>query len=556
VASALDAAHRAGLVHRDVKPGNILVDAREDRPDHVYLSDFGVAKAVSSAGLTGPGFFVGTASYAAPEQIQGRAVDGRADQYALACVAFQLLAGALPFPPEQDLPALLAHVSAPRPSLTARRPDLPAAVDPVMARAMARNPEERYASCLNFADALREALGLPSFDPEGPVTASAAPEPAAPARDTIEVTPALEHPLRAAAAFPRRDAAWIRRNRLRALGLAGAALAAAGAIAIAVANPAKPPGPAPSPTTSPSPDITLSYTSVPIKLPPRYAGPGISSLAFSPGGTTLAIANDHPVCLWDISAGTGCRTGSAGMTAGAVAFSPDGKTVAIGGIAGRVVLLRASTMVRTAEFADPGSYGVVSLAFSPDGKTVAAGDDNGSTYLWDAATGKAVTVTNPGSKGVVTVAFSPDGKTLAVGDLNSSSYLWDVARGKLAATLTDPGSRGVDSMAFSPDGAMVATGDFNKRVYLWDVATRTVTRVYPDVSSQGVNAVAFSPDGRLLAAGDGNGAIFLWSAARVHLVKTLLKNDSENITALAFTPDSKTLAAGDENGDLTLWQLR
>jgi serine/threonine protein kinase len=118
VASALDAAHRAGLVHRDVKPGNILVDTGEDRPDHVYLSDFGVSKAISSPGLTGPGHFVGTPHYSAPERIQGRAVDGRTDQYALACVTFQLLAGALPFRGDQGTPVLLEHLSAPPP----RRP--------------------------------------------------------------------------------------------------------------------------------------------------------------------------------------------------------------------------------------------------------------------------------------------------------------------------------------------------------------------------------------------------------------------------------------------------
>jgi serine/threonine-protein kinase len=160
VASALDAAHGAGLVHRDVKPANILVDARPGRPDHVYLSDFGLSKsALSWSGPTGPGQFLGTIGYAAPEQIAGNPVGGRADQYSLACVVFELLSGAPPFPRERPEAVLWAHMSEPPPLLTFRRPGLPAAVDGVLAGALAKAPEDRYASCRDFAGALCTALG-------------------------------------------------------------------------------------------------------------------------------------------------------------------------------------------------------------------------------------------------------------------------------------------------------------------------------------------------------------------------------------------------------------
>ena len=123
VASALDAAHAAGLVHRDVKPANMLLDVRPGRPDHVYLSDFGISKGVvSSAGLTTGGQLLGTPGYTAPEQIQSKPVDGRTDQYALACAAFEMLTGQRPFQRDETSAVLWAQLSEPPPSLTSRRP--------------------------------------------------------------------------------------------------------------------------------------------------------------------------------------------------------------------------------------------------------------------------------------------------------------------------------------------------------------------------------------------------------------------------------------------------
>ena len=170
VASALDAAHGAGLIHRDVKPANMLVDVGPGRPEHVYLSDFGLARGMLSVGgPTRAGQFLGTPDYAAPEQVSGRPVDGRADQYALACVAYTLLSGSLPFEREEPMAVLYAHLSAPPPRVTSSRPDLPGAVDRVLARALAKAPEDRYGSCGAFADALREALGVDPYDSSGPV---------------------------------------------------------------------------------------------------------------------------------------------------------------------------------------------------------------------------------------------------------------------------------------------------------------------------------------------------------------------------------------------------
>jgi serine/threonine protein kinase/WD40 repeat protein len=165
VASALDAAHQAGLVHRDVKPGNVLVDTGPGRPDHVYLSDFGISKSASAVTLTGTGQFFGTPGYSAPEQVEGRNdVDGRADQYALACVTYELLTGETPFQHRNGMMSMLiAHVHEAPPTLTSRSPDLPDAANDVMAKALAKSPGDRYGTCADFADALRDALDLTSY---------------------------------------------------------------------------------------------------------------------------------------------------------------------------------------------------------------------------------------------------------------------------------------------------------------------------------------------------------------------------------------------------------
>ncbi len=170
IASALDEAHARGLVHRDVKPSNVLIApaAGHEGADHVYLADFGLTRRLSEQEqLAEQGQLMGTVDYVAPEQIRGEAVDGRADVYSLGCLLFECLAGEPPFCHKSDVALLFAHLREEPPSLIARRPDLPPQIDTVIAKALAKEPHLRYQTCRQLVEAAREALPAPREAPSG-----------------------------------------------------------------------------------------------------------------------------------------------------------------------------------------------------------------------------------------------------------------------------------------------------------------------------------------------------------------------------------------------------
>ncbi|MGW6564945.1 serine/threonine-protein kinase [Streptomyces sp. NPDC054975] len=179
VASALDAAHEHDLVHGDVKPANILVSAGtdSDHHEHVYLTDFGLPKkSLSLSGFTS----VGTLDYLAPEQISGRPVDGRSDQYSLACVVYEALTGKPPFERDSDLALLWAHQYDPPPSLSETLPEIAPGADAAMAKVLAKSPEDRYVWCWQFVSAFRSATSSDGFDVPMPYRDPSAPMPASP----------------------------------------------------------------------------------------------------------------------------------------------------------------------------------------------------------------------------------------------------------------------------------------------------------------------------------------------------------------------------------------
>jgi serine/threonine-protein kinase len=298
-----------------------------------------------------------------------------------------------------------------------------------------------------------------------------------------------------------------------------------------------------------------SYHRVAVDLPPLWHNVLISSLGFSPSGT-LAIASEQ-ICLWDIAA-TRCTGTFGDAPAYALAFSPDGKTLAAtdGNNSGNTYLWNVTTSSPTATTLtdpDPGAYWV---AFSPDGKILAVGDGLGHTYLWNVATRKLIfPLTDPGPKGANSVAFSPDGKILAVGDDKGPAYLWDVATRKPIFTLSDPGTKGVKSVAFSPDGKLLVTGDANGQTYLWQVATGKRMTMLPDPDGRPVIAVACNPDNRTMAAGDDKGRIYIWNVVTGQLISTLTEPGNAVINSVAYSADGKILATGDGNGNVFLWYV-
>lgn len=279
----------------------------------------------------------------------------------------------------------------------------------------------------------------------------------------------------------------------------------------------------------------------------------VIAVAFSPDGRTLATgSHGNTLNLWDVATGQvkAALEGHSGSV-NAVDFSPDGRFLASGSEDNTLKLWDVATgQIKATLRAHTDSISAV--AFGPDGRTLASASSDDTVKLWDVATGRVTATLNAYSGSVSAVAFSPDGRTIASGSWDNTIRLWDVTTARATGTLSGH-SASVSTVAFSPDGRTLASGSWDNTIKVWDVATGQVKATLNGHDSS-VRAIAFTPDGWTLASGSSDDTLKLWDVAAGQ-VKATLTAHASSVNALAFSPDGRTLASGSTDNTVKLWDV-
>ncbi|MCC7369527.1 MAG: serine/threonine protein kinase [Chloroflexi bacterium] len=572
LASALDYAHAQGIVHRDVKPSNVLLTT----DGRVVLSDFGIARIVEgSTMLSQAGLIVGTPMYMSPEQADGQPAGPPSDLYSLGVVAYEMLTGRPPFLGETPLALLRAHLDKPLPPARSLNPALPEAIEAALFKVMAKDPADRYASGAHFITALRAAAHSPT--PASQVTTQVAPPPplpqpapTAPLRAAVETPPPTRGQPTVATDEPRR----VTRRRALAVGM-GVAAAGIGVLAFQAAGipmipttssaTPTPRPPATAPAARAAPAASAKDAASPTRAPatpsptPPAADPVKGrelqldgyALALSPDGKTLAVGDSYgKLSLWNTADGSQLFSfPTAEPLVSRLKFSPSGDVLGI--VRGSTVQLWNVAQQQQIEILELG-LGVGGMAFSPDGQTVAAGRFDGVIHLLRASNLAKIGALRGHATVVSGIAFSPDGQTLASAAGDATVRLWRVSDESELHRLSGHTDQ-VWHVVFSPDGQTLASASRDATVRLWKAADGSAIRVLkpeqPDAGT--IYGLGFSADGRTLAAASNTVGTVLWRVAD-GAVSGILGPET-SIRAMAVSADGHTLAVSGRS--VNLWRL-
>jgi WD40 repeat protein len=547
-AEALEHAHQLGVVHRDVKPANLLVDGRA----HLWITDFGLAHFQSQVGLTLSGDLVGTLRYMSPEQAlaQRTLIDQRTDIYSLGASLYELLTLELAFPgnDRQELLRLIAF-EEPRP-LRRFNKAIPAELEAIVLKAMEKNPADRYATAQALAEDLRRFLE------EKPILAR---------------RPSLLH----------RGRKWARRHRpvAWALGISAAIVSMVIMIVLVVSNVLIAREQRRTQAAKEQLELNLYYNQ--IALAERESAANDLNrvdqlLAACP--TELRGWEWHYLRRLGRSSISTLRHKSAVLS---VAFSPDRRLLASGSQDGTVTIWDTTTWRSIQTWVAHLHHHVRSVHFSPDSRCLATASWDGTAKVWEVRTGRALFALQGKSKRFFNrVAFSTDGGFLASDGADHDVELWDARTGELRSKLEGHQIEAI-GVVFSPDGRLASAGSQTvavnlgdpvlgrlasvgaraQAVSIWDPATG---RELVCLSGQDglLFSVAFSPDGRLLAAAGGRsllsgcpGDITIWDTATGQQLLRL-RGHTNMVFSVAFSPDGRRLASASEDMRVKVWDLK
>jgi WD40 repeat protein len=583
VCRGLDFAHKMGVVHRDVKPSNIRVT----RDGSVKILDFGVAW-LGESDITHSGIVLGTPSYVSPELLQGARVDHHADMWAIAVIAYEMLAGRRPFEAPTITSLVNSIVHDPVPPLDAVALHVPKALAAAVMRALDKDPAGRFPDCAALAHALLTAIGAPTTA-EAPLDAivrkRAYDANFADARRRLtenDLSGALDAARRAQGLDPSRT------------GIVGLIRV----IEARIAEARTAPRPLPSEEELASAATTRRRTiasPAPAAGTPHAAAPPVEPLLPGPLDTTTLRGRGAAAFRDQGAFGESVPTNDA-------ALSPVADVLALAGADGalrfwdlptrtRATVLRTELHRRSGHDA-----AAVAIAFSPDSSLLASAHVDGTVHLWDVAKAEEIRVRLRHEQSVQTLAFSPDGSTLATGSLDANLRLWDVGaalagearrellrqpspvtaltwtaggewiltghagrvlrltdpqRGRLLATLRGPEGR-VNLILLAPDCQHLAVASHDKTVRIYDLATREASVTLGPVR-RAVSGLCFLAEGGFLATVAQDNSVQLWDLDIRSSVTALWGPAQESFVAVALYGDSNHLAAALADGRIRIW---
>ncbi|MEV0665726.1 protein kinase [Actinomadura luteofluorescens] len=538
LAEGLAAIHACGLVHRDLKPGNVIMAA-----DGPRIIDFGIALATDATVLTSHNVVVGTYAYMSPEQVLGDVPGPPGDVFSLGCVLAYAATGGGPFD-ATSIPAIVHRVLHEEPDLSG----LPGDLANMIAACLAKDPGQRPTpdALITAPQSIEAPTPRPASSPPGDDAVSTHPNATRVAtrqREAPTVAPAGRAPV-----------------GRRALLIGAGAVTAAAAVAVPAGilltrgdgkGAAAPPAPARRPKGLVSPSGSLSAPDV----------KSLSEVALTADGRTVAAGGlDSTITLWDAATGRVLRTIKKTGWVSALAFSPDGRSMASSCSTPGLLLVWDAATGRLRVNVRSGEFGLNSLAYSPDGRTIAG--VNPDVQLFDAGTGRRLASFDLRHSGVNAVAYSPDGRLVAAGvdgyydkPPGSTVQLLDGRtlrkRGQFAGH-----TESVTGVAFSSDGRRLASSGADKTVRIWDVASHRALRVIKTGDAT-VKDTKFSPDGSSVLGACSDRTVRIWNAATGVLTATLVGHP-QSVERIVLTPDGRTVAGvggAKADGTVTLWKV-